>query len=175
MSRRLVLGVLLLAACGSKQPAGSGPQPGLQAAAATLPASNRGAPERLAASPRHGEWVKVALGSGSADSLMAWVVYPESRDKAPVVIVEARAMQDESSRGSARTLAPPLGRTAGSGASQAVRPAERDPACQRDRHARRSDHRRPVRLARASERPLGFPKAHPEFRGGDRTPSDRTT
>jgi carboxymethylenebutenolidase len=87
MPRRLVLGVLLLAACGSKQPAGSGPQPGAQVAAAPLPASNRGAPERLAASPRHGEWVRIALGSGSADSLMAWVVYPESRDKAPVVVV----------------------------------------------------------------------------------------
>ena len=87
MPRRLVFGVLSLAACGSKQPAGSGPQPGAQVAAATLPASNRGAPERLAASPRHGEWVKIALSSGSADSLMAWVVYPESRDKAPVVVV----------------------------------------------------------------------------------------
>jgi carboxymethylenebutenolidase len=87
MPRRLVLGVLALAACGSNRPAGSGPLPGAQAAAANLPASNRGAPERLAASPRHGEWVKLALASGSADSLMAWVVYPESRDKAPVVVV----------------------------------------------------------------------------------------
>ena len=87
MSRCLVFGVLLLVACGSKQPAGSGPQPGAQVAAADLPASSRGAPERLAASPRHGEWVKIALAAGSADSLMAWVVYPESRDKAPVVVV----------------------------------------------------------------------------------------
>jgi carboxymethylenebutenolidase len=87
MPRRLVFGVLLLAACGPTPPAGSGPQPGAQIAAANLPASNRGAPERLAASPRHGEWVKIALSPGSPDSLMAWVVYPESRDKAPVVIV----------------------------------------------------------------------------------------
>jgi carboxymethylenebutenolidase len=81
--------MVLLTACGSNQPGGSGPQPGAgaQVAAANLPASNRGAPERLAASPRHGEWVKIALASGSADSLMAWVVYPESRDKAPVVVV----------------------------------------------------------------------------------------
>jgi carboxymethylenebutenolidase len=87
MTGRLVLGILLLSACGSKQPGGSGPQPGAQVAGASLPASNRGAPERLAASPRHGEWVKIALQAGSADSLMAWVVYPESREKAPVVVV----------------------------------------------------------------------------------------
>ena len=52
-----------------------------------IPASNLTAAARLSASPRHGEWVKVALGSGSADSLMAWVVYPSTRDKAPVVVV----------------------------------------------------------------------------------------
>jgi len=86
MPRRLDFGMLLLAACGSHQPAGSGPPPGAQVAT-TLPASNRAAPERLAASPRHGEWVKIALQAGSADSLMAWVVYPESREKAPVVVV----------------------------------------------------------------------------------------
>ena len=40
---------------------------------------------RLNASPRHGEWVR--LGAGSGDSLTAWVVYPERRDRAPVVVV----------------------------------------------------------------------------------------
>jgi carboxymethylenebutenolidase len=41
-------------------------------------------------SPRHGEWVKIAYGAGSTDSLMAWVVYPFSKNaaqKAPVVVV----------------------------------------------------------------------------------------
>jgi len=41
-------------------------------------------------SPRHGEWVKIAYEPGSSDSLMAWVVYPFSknaRQKAPVVVV----------------------------------------------------------------------------------------
>lgn len=52
-----------------------------------LPASNQNAAARLSASPRHGEWVKIALEAGSPDSLMAWVVYPESRQKAPVVVV----------------------------------------------------------------------------------------
>lgn len=56
----------------------------------TLPASNSAAAERLKNSPRHGEWVKIAYEPGSADSLMAWVVYPFSKNasqKAPVVVV----------------------------------------------------------------------------------------
>lgn len=52
-----------------------------------LPPSNSAAAARLAATPRHGEWVKVAWEPGSRDSLMAWIVYPESRTKAPVVVV----------------------------------------------------------------------------------------
>jgi carboxymethylenebutenolidase len=53
-----------------------------------LPPSNNEAPARLAASPRHGEWVKIAWEPGSADSLMAWIVYPStSNAKTPVVVV----------------------------------------------------------------------------------------
>lgn len=52
-----------------------------------LPASNEAAAARLEASPRHGEWVKVAWGPGLADSLMAWIVYPVRTGKAPVVVV----------------------------------------------------------------------------------------
>jgi carboxymethylenebutenolidase len=52
--------------------------------AAALPASAATAAERLAKSPRHGEWVAVKSG---ADSVMSWVVYPERSTKAPVVIV----------------------------------------------------------------------------------------
>lgn len=52
-----------------------------------LPASNESAAARLGASPRHGEWAKVAWGPGSADSLMAWIVYPVRSGKAPVVVV----------------------------------------------------------------------------------------
>jgi carboxymethylenebutenolidase len=55
---------------------------------AGLPPSNNAAPARLAASPRHGEWVKFASAPGTADSIMAWVVYPSTnRAKAPVVVV----------------------------------------------------------------------------------------
>lgn len=52
-----------------------------------LPASNLTAAARLKASPRHGEWVKLAWEPGSKDSLMAWVVYPKTSGKAPVVVV----------------------------------------------------------------------------------------
>jgi carboxymethylenebutenolidase len=41
---------------------------------------------RLEKSPRHGEWVDVKL-AGSEKPVKTWVVYPERKDKAPVVIV----------------------------------------------------------------------------------------
>jgi carboxymethylenebutenolidase len=52
-----------------------------------LPASANSAPARLAASARHGEWVKIPMGQGTSDSLMAWVVYPSTQARAPVVVV----------------------------------------------------------------------------------------
>lgn len=59
-----------------------------QQGSAALPASNNAAKARIAASPRHGEWVKVAWEPGSTDSLMAWIVYPStSNAKTPVVVV----------------------------------------------------------------------------------------
>jgi carboxymethylenebutenolidase len=60
---------------------------GGQQGLAGFPASSLTAPARLAASPRHAEWVKIAWEPGSKDSLMAWVVYPQTRGKAPVVVV----------------------------------------------------------------------------------------
>lgn len=51
-----------------------------------LPAGEAGAKAVLESSPRHGEFVDVAV-PGRATPLRAWVVYPERRDKAPVVIV----------------------------------------------------------------------------------------
>ncbi|HYC49531.1 MAG TPA: dienelactone hydrolase family protein [Gemmatimonadaceae bacterium] len=54
------------------------------AADTTIPASGVTAAERVAKSPRHGEWVAIKLGAN--DSVMAWVVYPERSTKAPVVI-----------------------------------------------------------------------------------------
>lgn len=53
-----------------------------------LPPSASTAAARLAASPRHGEWVKIAWEPGSRDSLMAWIVYPvTARPHTPVVVV----------------------------------------------------------------------------------------
>lgn len=56
-----------------------------RARAQAPPADADGALTRLNASPRHGEWVKYDAGGG--DSVRAWVVYPERRDRAPVVVV----------------------------------------------------------------------------------------
>ncbi|MGE3618643.1 MAG: dienelactone hydrolase family protein [Gemmatimonadales bacterium] len=50
-----------------------------------LPADAAGAAERLAASPRHGEWVTIR--TPERDSVVAWVSFPERTDKAPVVVV----------------------------------------------------------------------------------------
>jgi carboxymethylenebutenolidase len=50
-----------------------------------LPADGAGAAARLAASPRHGEYVTIR--TGGTDSVRAWVVYPQRSSKAPVVVV----------------------------------------------------------------------------------------
>ena len=55
------------------------------AADSGLPAGVLDAAARLAASPRHREWVMISAGDG--DSVGAWVIYPERRTKAPVVVV----------------------------------------------------------------------------------------
>jgi len=51
----------------------------------SLPAGEEGAKARLGKSPRHGEYADVPVPGGSP--IRAWVVYPERKDKAPVVIV----------------------------------------------------------------------------------------
>jgi carboxymethylenebutenolidase len=51
----------------------------------TIPAGAATVAERLAKSPRHGEFV--AIRTGPSDSVRAWVVYPERSTKAPVVVV----------------------------------------------------------------------------------------
>jgi carboxymethylenebutenolidase len=49
-----------------------------------LPAGATDVARRLASSPRHAEWVMVRTGN---DSVRAWVIYPERRERAPVVVV----------------------------------------------------------------------------------------
>jgi carboxymethylenebutenolidase len=51
----------------------------------TLPGAESEALSRLTLSPRHGEWVTVDAGNG--DKVESWIVYPERKDKAPVVLV----------------------------------------------------------------------------------------
>jgi carboxymethylenebutenolidase len=51
-----------------------------------LPAAEENAKARLEKSSRHGEYADIKL-DGSATPIRAWVVYPERKDKAPVVIV----------------------------------------------------------------------------------------
>ncbi len=54
-------------------------------AQAVLPPLEAGAPDRLAKSPRHSEYVTIDVDGG--DKVDAFVVYPERPDKAPVVLV----------------------------------------------------------------------------------------
>ena len=52
----------------------------------SLPPSESQAKAALDKSPRHGEWVDVKLPSGGAP-VRTWVVYPERKDKAGVVVL----------------------------------------------------------------------------------------
>jgi carboxymethylenebutenolidase len=51
----------------------------------SIPAGANTVAARLASSPRHGEYQMIK--TGPTDSVMAWVVYPQRREKAPVVLV----------------------------------------------------------------------------------------
>ena len=59
---------------------------GCALAFAAIPPGEPGAKDTLAKSPRHGEWAEITVPGRSAP-LKAWVVYPETKDKAGVVIV----------------------------------------------------------------------------------------
>jgi carboxymethylenebutenolidase len=80
------------AACGkspSRTPPAAGPAAAAPSAPTTtavaLPADAEHAKDALARSPRHGEWVDVAMPDGG--KLVIWVVYPETSGKAGAVIV----------------------------------------------------------------------------------------
>lgn len=57
-----------------------------QDAKPAIPADGEGAAAALKASPRHGEWIDIAL-PGSDTKIKSYVVYPERPGKAPVVLV----------------------------------------------------------------------------------------
>ena len=86
--RSLVLlsAVLLVAGCsaaGSNQTASEAVAS--PSAPTALPTGATDVMDRLAASPRHAEWVTVRTVAG--DSVRAWVVFPERSRPAPIVIV----------------------------------------------------------------------------------------
>jgi carboxymethylenebutenolidase len=84
--RRQLLPILLLLAASSSAPVGGLDAQEIRATVGeALPAGATDARSRLASSPRHSEWVMIPTGTG--DSIRAWVVYPERRDSAPVVLV----------------------------------------------------------------------------------------
>jgi len=97
-TRRIKLAVLLALLVATRVSAQSTPTPAPAPAAAPKPApaapnaaslaippDAEHAKEALANSPRHGEWVDVKLPDGK--KVVTWVVYPEKKEKAGVVIV----------------------------------------------------------------------------------------
>lgn len=79
---RFIPALLVLAATAACAQSGSR---GASAPANALPAGSVESATRIASSPRHGEWAMIR--TGAQDSVRAWVVFPERRDKAPVVVV----------------------------------------------------------------------------------------
>ena len=78
--RRLLAATLtaaVLAACATRLASPTKPP--------TPPAGAATVATQLAASPRHGEWVMIP--NGASDSVRAYVVHPERRERAPVVVV----------------------------------------------------------------------------------------
>jgi carboxymethylenebutenolidase len=76
--RTVVALLMTLAISASARAADDAPPP--------IPPGEKGAKSALNSSPRHGEWVDVAVPGGRAP-IKAYIVYPQRKDKAPVVIV----------------------------------------------------------------------------------------
>lgn len=132
-----------------------------------LPPDEAGAVAALNASPRHGEWVKYDAGSG--DSVRAWVVYPERRDRAPVVLVIheifgltdwARAVADRLAAEGFIAIAPDLlsGKGPNGGGSESV---DRQAATALNRALAQSEVQR--RLAAAARYGTSLPSATNRF------------
>ncbi len=90
----LLTAALLASACVHRPSSATSEHATPTAAAPADPAQDRSLPPgattakaRLAASPRHGEWVMIPTGSGASESIRGWIVYPERSTKAPVVVV----------------------------------------------------------------------------------------
>lgn len=132
-----------------------------------LPASADEALQRLETSPRHGEWV--VYSAGGADSVKAWVVYPERSDGAPVVLVIheifgltewIRSVADQLAAAGFIAIAPDLltGKGPEGGGTESV---DRDGAVQLVRGLERDEVVR--RLNAAAEYATSLPAASDEF------------
>ena len=87
MRRRRISGwdmVLLAGALGLAAQSGAFAETPTRTKGAALPPAEDAAKARLDASPRHGELVNVDV---AGKPMRLWVVYPERKDKAPVVVV----------------------------------------------------------------------------------------
>ena len=62
-----------------------------------LPAGAADVVAQLKASPRHAEWATIK--TSPTDSVVAWVVYPERRDKVVVTGTTARSSRSKTSPG----------------------------------------------------------------------------
>jgi carboxymethylenebutenolidase len=109
-------------------PASSTPAPPARTGNDALPAGEEQAADALKASPRHGEWVDVPVTG--QQPVRAWLVYPERKDKAPVVVVIheifglsdwVRAVADQLAHDGFIAIAPDLltGKGSGGGNSDA--------------------------------------------------------
>jgi carboxymethylenebutenolidase len=79
MKPHIVIATVILLACGALWAAAPGTPGG-------LPPGEKEAKAVLEKSPRHGEWIDIAVPDHQAP-LKSYVVYPERADKAPMVIV----------------------------------------------------------------------------------------
>jgi carboxymethylenebutenolidase len=75
-----------LASCGAADSTSTSGATATKVSATSAPPGEALAAQALEASPRHPEWVDIPLGDG-APKLRTFVVYPERKDKAPVVII----------------------------------------------------------------------------------------
>ncbi len=86
----LAIGLLALLAAPVWAAAGDQAAPAApKVSAPAIPPDGDHATKALVDSPRHGEWVDIALDpkDPKAPKLKTWVAYPERKDKAPVVLV----------------------------------------------------------------------------------------
>jgi carboxymethylenebutenolidase len=160
-----LLVLALLGACGHGGASPPAP-PSAAAGAPAHPPSATAALARLDASPRHGEWVTIPAGAG--DSVRAWIVFPERRDRAPVVIVVheifgvthwIRSVADQLAADGFIAIAPDF--LGGTGVAWSDGEPERDPAVAAIRGLQPEAVQRRIEAAAAYG--MGLPAALPTY------------